>query len=736
MLLRYCICAMLLGIFCAPSFAQSPKKMKVEADAFFKHQKFRKALTKYQNIQYSRPNDMEIRLMIGACNYFINKTDLAKKHLHYVLENSKKTNSDAFFYLARTYHAEMNFSEAVKFYKLYLKNIKDSHENRDWIKDEIRRCATGMKIVVMDQLAIVENLGDNVNSREDDFAPTLSPNFDDKIYFSSSRKGNRGGLRNREGLKDDKFGSFNSDMFSTQIINGAWTATSPLNPTLNTSQNDVVQGFDQAGSVLYYFKGPDLFSGQIFTDTFSNESDSKPIFANDFKSPMIVENGDGFPQFFNDTILLFASARPGGYGGKDLYLSRFTNGRWEQAQNLGPVINSKYDETTPFLSNDGRTLYFSSNNLNSMGGFDVFKSTFDDAAERWSVAENLGIPINSAGDDAFFKLSRDGYKGYFSSDRKEGQGQRDIYVAYFKNQNRAQLIASTPIVFSEVRAYKKRKQSGVSVAMQTPNSGEGTISTISAPQFTEDEITAYNIAPLFYSKDGNIVDYKNKTILNKVARLMIQYPQLKLILTSHSGGGAPVNFDKYFSIKKAEEVSEYLIENGVSPRNITVKGCGANYPIAKMESESGFNAQAKKLNRRVDIDLLNTTGLPIRINKENPVVNNSIKDQQNSIYKTAIQGLSYKVQIAAIKQMYNGRILESYPDAMVESEGSNAYYKYTVGLYQNYSGAEQLRKDLIRKGVTDAFIVPYVNGVRVNRDDSKIYSAAYPDLLIFIRNSE
>ncbi len=710
--------------------------MKAEADALFENKKFRSALTKYQNIQFNKPNDMNIRFKVGACNYFINKSSLAKKQLHYVLQNDKKPSADVFFYLAKTYHAELNFKEAVKFYKLYLKNTKDNHKNRDWVKDDIRRCAEGMKIVARGQIAIVENLGENVNSREDDFAPMLSPNFDDKIYFSSSRRGNRGGLRDADGNRDDKLGSFNSDMFSSQVINGEWTATTPMNPLLNSALNDVALGFDQEGTVLYYFKGPSLFSGEVLVDTFKNSSGGIKKMADHFSSPMIPENGDGFPQFYNDTILIFASAREGGYGGRDLYLSKFSNGQWGNAKNLGPVVNSKYDETTPFLSTDGRTLYFSSNNLKSMGGFDVFKTTFEDGAERWSVPRNLGLPINSGGNDIYFKLSRDGYKGYFSSNRIDSQGGSDIYVSYFKSQNREQLHVSTPVVFSEVRSFKNRKQSGVSVAMQTPNSGEGTVSTISAPQFTEEEITTHDLAPLFYDKDGKVVDYRNTIVLNKIARLMNQYPQLRLVLTSNSEGGSPANFDMYFSIKKAEEASDYLIENGVNPRNITVKGCGSNYPIAKVESEGGFNAQAVKLNRRIDVDVLNTTGLPIRINTEYPVVNNRIKDELHSYYNTSIQGLSYKVQVAAIKQMYNGKILENYPDGTVESEGSNAYYKYTVGLYQTFSSADQLRKDLIRQGVTDAFVVPYVNGVRVNRDDSKVYSAAYPDLLIFIRNSE
>jgi outer membrane protein OmpA-like peptidoglycan-associated protein len=371
-----------------------------------------------------------------------------------------------------------------------------------------------------------------------------------------------------------------------------------------------------------------------------------------------------------------------------------------------------------------------------MGGLDVFKSTFDDVREQWSTPENLGIPINSAADDAYFKLTQDGYKGFFSSARIDSEGMRDIYVAYFRTPNREQLVASTPAIFSEVHNYKLQKQSGVSVAMETPKSEEGTVSTITSRRFTEEEITEYTFKPLFYNKDEQILTITNKEELNKVARLLLQYPQLRLIVTSNSDGGVPKNFDLYFSLKRGEEIANYLIENGVNPDKITVKGCGINYPIAKTETESGFNAQALRLNRRIDLDILNLTGLPIRVKKEEPVVNQAIESKSDDYYRTAIQGLSYKVQIAAIKQMYNGSILSDYPDAMVEMRGKEEYYKFTVGLYQTFSSAEELRKELIRQGVTDSFIVPYVNGVRVNKDDSKIYSAAYPDLLNFLEKTE
>lgn len=125
--------------------------------------------------------------------------------------------------------------------------------------------------------------------------------------------------------------------------------------------------------------------------------------------------------------LYFASDRPGGYGGRDIYrLIRLPNGEWSKAQNMGPEINTIYDEDSPFIAVNNKTLYYASNGPESMGGFDIFV-TFRDAENNWSEPSNLGFPINSTGDDIYYTTTVDGLRGYLSSFRKNGFGEIDIY---------------------------------------------------------------------------------------------------------------------------------------------------------------------------------------------------------------------------------------------------------------------------------------------------------------------
>ncbi len=132
-------------------------------------------------------------------------------------------------------------------------------------------------------------------------------------------------------------------------------------------------------------------------------------------------------------VVFFSSNRPGGYGGKDLYLARkLFNGKWGKPFNLGSAINTEYDEDSPFVHPLGNTLFFSSEGHKNMGGFDIFKSTFDETG-KFTDAVNMGSPVNTVDDDIFFVMNTDATKGYFSSEREGGFGLQDVYNVSFPN---------------------------------------------------------------------------------------------------------------------------------------------------------------------------------------------------------------------------------------------------------------------------------------------------------------
>jgi len=705
--------------FCLSGVGQfSGKKLKDKANLYFKNDKFFEALQLYKKYDKIKTKDEEVKFRLGICYFFNNEMDRSIDYLSALVYNKKKPKALAYFYLGCAYHSKKEFKKAIKNYKLYLKNSSSNDSNRLAIKDEIKRCAQGLKIKYQKELAVVENLGENINTRFDEFASVESPNDSDKLYFSSARTRNLGGLRDEEGKLDNLKGKYSSDIFSIILQNGTWTNPKRLSNLLNSTQNDVILDFNEDGSAMLLFKGFDFFSGQILVDSFKPIED-KPIYPNRFQSSVVAERGDASPYFFNDSTLIFSSRIEGGFGGSDLYISQKSKGKWCPPLNLGNTINSAYDESTPFLAEDGRTLYFSSNTTKGIGGFDIYKASFNDFKKEWNKPQNLGLPINSPRDDHYFRLSRDGSLGYFSSSRVEGYGGQDLYVAYFKTQNLEQLISSTPPGFHTLAFKNLNLEPDANYVNSNEYAFKG-------------EMGEFEVEPIYYDSDDDLLSGNNIAQLNEIIRLMDEYPQLRIELTGNSDNQDQAQFSLFFSIKRTERVADYLIKSGVKPSNILLKGCGSNFPIAKNIFGDTPNLLGQRLNRRIDFKMFNIQRVPINFIVKKPQVEQGMIASKGIYYGKVIKGLSYKVQVAEIKQNYNSRMIVDYPDAMVESSADSQYYKYTIGLYKTFESANYLRKELQRQGITIAEVVPYINGIRLSESESETQSASYPDLWDFI----
>jgi tetratricopeptide (TPR) repeat protein len=423
--------------------AQKPAEIRRNAEKAFSEQQWRAAQQGFAQYQQIKPGDADVLTKLGIAHYQLKEGDLARKYLEYVA--TQTPNPDACYYYARTLHGLGDWEKAITAYKNYLRKAGDRHPFRANAADNIRRCMSGQQALANTNVALVENLGDRINSEGDEFAPLPSLNHADRLYFSAARAGSIGDRRNLQGLEDLKNGQYCSDMLRATRKTSGWEKTGTLGTLLNTSRHEVALGFNASGDILYFFRGFSTYSGQVFADT-ADRKDEYAISPPPFSSPMKPEEGDVSVYFFNDSVLLFASRRAGGFGGLDLWIAQKADSTWGDPLNLGASINSPYDETTPFLSADGRSLWFSSNRISSMGGLDVFKAVFDDKKRAWNAPQNAGTQINSSGDEAFFKLSPDGQSAFFSSDRlRDNLGQRDIFVAYFTENLAEQSSKSSPL---------------------------------------------------------------------------------------------------------------------------------------------------------------------------------------------------------------------------------------------------------------------------------------------------
>ena len=711
--------------------AQDTGKLKKRADLYFENNAYSKALYYYTQYSNHKALDREARYRMGVASYELNDLNQAQKIFSDLIQE-KNFNNGAYFYLARLAHIIQDFDKAEDLYKLYLKDADAKEVNITQVRNYIRNCNVGNRLFSLPEEALVENLGKNINTAFDDFGPVQSPNYSEKIYFSSARKGAKGGLRNERGLRDNEYGKYNSDLYFSKIEGGLWSSAEPMGGLLNSESKDVLLGFSQTGNVSYLFRGNKYDDGSLLVDTFNaNREEAAP--PRPFKSPINMDKGDTQPLFFNDSLVIFSSFRKGGYGGYDLYAMVKSGGEWMQPFNLGPEINSAFDEISPFLSIDGRSLYYSSNNCRkSLGGHDVFHARYNEEAKKWGKVKNMGIPINSSENDTDFYLSKDGTKAYMTSDRKDGLGQRDIYIAYFKASREEQAEPKFPLTFIQLEDIEKR----IAISQQI---AEGNTSSVGVSYEVEDEVvvpTSVSIESVFYTSDRDLLSEANKRKIDIVTELLKLDNSLSLRIECHTAPSGPLPFDMYFSVKRAEKIAESIVAEGLPARKIQIAGFGPLYPIAKNQINGIENETGKKLNNRVDFKIQGESEAGIDVQYDLPVVSKFQADTKASQLMQSYQGLTYKIQIASTTQLFDDDVLNNLPDPKVEKHMTENRYLYTIGTYRFYSSAVEFKSELIKLDIKNTKVIPYIDGERIDDARGLALIEKYPDLQYYFEGTK
>lgn len=674
--------------------AQNNALKKDQAKALFYNGKYTETLAVLSETRALLRDDKECRFWAAVCHFQINQLDLALSGFT-SLTQERSPYPECWLYLGHIFHARHEFEEASRNYKLYLRTIGPSHPNRAMVVDAIRRASNGHEWQFQQPLAAVENLGPGVNTAGDEFGPTISPNHSDRLYFTSIRPGNSGGARTPDGRPDEKMGQFFADMFSSRLSAGTWGQTAPMHFLLNSPRHEVLLDFNRSGEVLFYFKGWSLDQGEMVVDTFRDENE-RGFSSTPFYSPVDFNAGDGMPFIYQDTLLLFAGRRQDGLGGWDLYQSTWKNGRWSTPANLGAPVNTPYDEVTPFLARDGQTLFFSSNDSRkSIGGLDIFK-TVRNQENGWVQPYNLGIPINSAGDDSHFRFAKDGFTAFFSSSRKDGYGQRDIYAAYFQEYQEE---------MEPPQAYQPVNRPAPVTLPHQPSFEE-------SPAAAPTEAMAYSLE---LGPESGPIHEKYRLKLDEVAELLNQYTSLTLVMTAYAPEGRAVNKGLYAAIQRAGSVSEYLLSKGV--------------PAGKLFTRSISVPGVKNAALLIDLSFTGVADLPIE--GRAPVVGESFKAGYPGL--TINQALHYKIQVASSKGEIGTSFLAAQPDPMVEKTPDFAFYRYTVGAFSTFREAASYLKTIQQKGFPDAYIVPYIYGARADKYQVKRHLGVFRDLENYLK---
>ncbi len=408
------------------------------------------------------PTNVKANWMAGDFHLKTIGKDRAVKYFLKVLELDPNYRFDIMYQIGRSYQYGMDFDNALAYYNRYLNKLKQEDGYRGIDKVEltevtrrIYECSNAKEYVANPAHYSIVNIGNAINTEYEEYAPVL--NEDETLMIFTTRR--RDGNLNENVFKDNKP---YEDIFMATKENGVWSSAMNIGNTVNTEYHDSNLALSADGEQLFIYK--DENNGDIYVSNRNEDGSwsypeplSENINSEGFKESSISISPDG-------TILFFASDRPGGFGGSDIYVSvKDARGEWGRSKNLGPTINTEYDDDGPFIDYDGKTLYFSTRGRKGMGGYDIFRSEYDSANNEWTDPENLGFPINTPDDDIYFVSTKDGQRGYYASVREDGLGYTDIYMVTILSDEEMEALASRDVEPDSIEQVKTDLETAVNV---------------------------------------------------------------------------------------------------------------------------------------------------------------------------------------------------------------------------------------------------------------------------------
>lgn len=421
------ILAILLILICNITIAQ---KLNIDptgdarwARAFFLAGDYINAMKEYELVLKKDTSDPDYYYNLGIC--YLNTTIDKQKAVYYleIAETKLKANPDLYYELARAYQYVYRFDDAIRTYKLYQEIMGNSDPNYITAEMQIEMCLRAQELMKTPLNVSFENMGAKVNSPYPDYNPYITKN-ENALYYTSKRAGNIGNLPDFDGY-------YTPDLFCMESKYGAWDKPKRMPTMINSPLVEEMAGLSADGSYIYLFVDNFDVKFQVLYAVKSGKSFKKM----ESLGPNLQIKNQGVTAvtlYPNKKRMIFAAERNDCIGGSDLfYSSLLPDGDWGPAENLGDVINTEWDEDYPFLSVDGKTLYFSSIGHGSMGGYDIYKSVWDENIQQWSKPVNIGYPVNTPDDDMMISFTGSGRYGYMAALRPEGYGNLDIYRLTF-----------------------------------------------------------------------------------------------------------------------------------------------------------------------------------------------------------------------------------------------------------------------------------------------------------------
>lgn len=481
----------------------------------------------------------------------------------------------------------------------------------------------------------IEELDNAINSDFNDYAPVITA--DKSVMFFTSRRPftDKEKNKNKEGSENIYEAIFDEE-------DSVWLEAEALKPPINDPKrfnSNIAVSNDGQRLLVYMDDGygyGDIFESYLVGNKWSEpQSMGKAINSEDHESSASIAP-DG-------RTIYFVSDRKGGVGGRDIWsATKNSAGEWSDAENLGEVINTKKNEEGVFIHPDGRTLYFSSQGHNSIGGYDVFKTVLQEDGS-WSKPVNLGDPINTDGDDLFFVLTADGKTGYYASNRSgkiknifeirffplekaidDGPKLTVFKGKIFDEKSKAPIGATIVVVDNKkdeiIGTYASNSETGKYLISLPAGknyginiSKEGYLFSSHSFDLSNDTINEYKevkkdiplkklevgsrvvLSNIFFDYDKATLRPESKTELKRLKDVLDTNPNMSLEIGGHTDSRGSAEYNARLSKNRAKSVVQYLIDKGIDAGRLTYKGYSESDPVATNDTEEG-----RQENRRVE----------------------------------------------------------------------------------------------------------------------------------------
>lgn len=620
-------------LICLPLFLQAQNRQYtssnkealsfyVQARQSLDYQLFDQAIRQLKHAVEVDPNFLEAHNQLADLLKLSKQYKTAAEHYLKIIAINPEFNRVVYFNVGESEINLADYSNALVHLQKYLTYPGISPLKKQHTDLLISDCVFSLQAIQHPVSFNPVNIDAKINTTDDEYMPVITADESELIF---TRRINN-----------------NEDFYKSIKKNGKWAPAVYLSKNINTpNYNEGAQSITQDGQNLF-FTGCDrptsLGKCDIYISKRNGDDWDEPY---NLGAPVNTRAWESQPSISSDgRTLYFVSNRKGGYGGYDIWKSTLTDKGWSEPENLGPKVNTPYDEQSPFIHPDDNTLYFSSNGWPGMGNMDIFVSRRDKDGQ-WQIPENMGYPINTSADESGLTLNATGNLAYFSSNSLKGYGGYDIYSFEMPIALRPQIVTYVKGMVKDSKSNKPivanveiiDLESAKAVYQNILNSDGRFLATLTAGKnyglniskqgymfYSENfSLSGSNVkkpflieVPLQAIEAGNKVILKNiffdtdkfeikrqsKTELGKLIVFLNDNPKVNIEISGHTDNVGNDMINKTLSENRAKEVFKYLITQHIQAARLKYKGYGKWQPIATNTTEEG-----RQLNRRTEFKI-------------------------------------------------------------------------------------------------------------------------------------